>query len=178
MPKNRLMPLSLWRSNFYSDLGTVLVFVVVVIMFILLTFYLSSFSTAWLLRYRVSHLELSLATQVQGVPFGAKSGFSGTWYPIWSTSRLLRYRMSYLANSLAAQVQGVPFGALAAQVQGVPFGEQPGCSGTWCHIWSISRLFRYRVSHFEHSLASQVHGVPFEAPPGYSGTGCPVWSIA
>jgi hypothetical protein len=39
-------------SDFYSDLETVLVFVVVVIMFILLTFYLSSFSTAWLLRYR------------------------------------------------------------------------------------------------------------------------------
>jgi len=81
--KNRLSPFPFKRNNFYSDLGTVLVFVVVVIMFILLTFYLSSFSTAWLLRYRVSHVKYSLATQGQGVLFGGQPGCSGTGCPIW-----------------------------------------------------------------------------------------------
>jgi hypothetical protein len=127
--------------------------------------------------YRMSHLELSLATQVQGVSFGVQPGFSCTGCPIWSSAWLLWYVVSHLEYGLASQVQGVPFGA------------QPGHSGTGCpicskvwllsyrvSIWSSACLPRYRVSHLEQSLASQVKGVPFGAKPGFSDTGCAIWS--
>ncbi len=63
----------------------------------------------------MSNLEHSLAAQVQGVPFGAKPGFSGTGCPIWSKAWLFRYRVPHLEQSLTSQVHGVMFRSYALE---------------------------------------------------------------